>query len=97
MLAHLPDHHKLESKYGFTPVGLPKLQHVIHFQTSQQAIAQWLTDSPGTRAAVTETLADGSRRYAIAPRDAAFAEVVVSADQPLVTIKTAWGGVGSPP
>lgn len=65
-------------------------RYVVSFEATVDDIKTWLADSPGPSAYPPERLPDGTMKYRIEPRDAAFAEVDVSADQQHVKIRAAW-------
>ncbi|GEM_PF-6337540 len=65
-------------------------RYTISFQANANDIERWLAASDGTASQVDQKPSFGDRHYVIQPRDAAFAEVTVLADQQTVKIKAAW-------
>ncbi|GAB4370666.1 MAG: hypothetical protein Kow00121_11560 [Elainellaceae cyanobacterium] len=64
--------------------------YFVRFDAQAEDIEAWLTASPGIVSEHTRLLDTGEIQYQIEPRDAAFAEVILSADRQKVIINTSW-------
>lgn len=65
-------------------------RYIVTFKALPRDIDAWLAASAGTAQQVSQPSPVGDRHYSIQPRDAAFAEVTVLADQQTVKIKAFW-------